>query len=227
MCTCAWTRLMKHDDTTNTSFTLMYYESGQKNHRLTKKELCHSNGSWHALNSTFPDINCTVSFQINTHWISYSGLWKVVPETFLERPGKQAKGVLFHQDNDPAHKSVVAMAVMHDCGFELVDNFPYSPNLSPSDYFLFPNMKKTLGWEAVSDQWWGHMCNWGLFEDQDETFYTKSKHCCTDRRSVWPLGETMLKNKPHLIKFDHCSIVSPWTFQPTLVCSHLIVMGMV
>ena len=62
------------------------------------------------------------------------------------------KGVLFHQDNVPAHKSVVTMAAVHDCGFELVDHPPYSPDLAPSDYFLFPNMKKTLGWEAASDR---------------------------------------------------------------------------
>ena len=29
--------------------------------------------------------------------------------------------------------------------------YPYSPDLAPSDYFLFTNMKKKLGWEAVSD----------------------------------------------------------------------------
>ena len=38
-------------------------------------------------------------------------------------------GVLFHQDNSPAHKSVVAMAAVHDCDFELVDHPPYSPDL--------------------------------------------------------------------------------------------------
>ena len=27
----------------------------------------------------------------------------------------------------------------------------------------------------------------------------------------------MLKSKPHLVKFDHCIIVSLWTFQPTLL----------
>ena len=53
------------------------------------------------------------------------------------------KGVLFHQDNAPAHKSVVAMVAVRDCGFELVDHLPYSPDLAPSDYYLFPNMKKT------------------------------------------------------------------------------------
>ena len=56
-----------------------------------------------------------------------------------KRPGKLTKGVLFHQDNAPAHKSVVAMAAVRDCVFEP----PYSPDLAPSDYFLFPNMNET------------------------------------------------------------------------------------
>ena len=40
--------------------------------------------------------------------------------------------------------SVVAMAAVHDCGIELDDHPPYSPDLAPSDYFLFPNMKKKI-----------------------------------------------------------------------------------
>ena len=54
------------------------------------------------------------------------------------------KGVLFHQDNAPAHRSVVAMAAVHDCGFKVVNHPPYSPDLAPSDYFLFPNKRKDL-----------------------------------------------------------------------------------
>ena len=34
------------------------------------------------------------------------------------------------------------MAAVHDCGFELVDHPPYSPDLAPSYYFLFPNIMK-------------------------------------------------------------------------------------
>ena len=52
------------------------------------------------------------------------------------------KGVLFHQDNAPAHKSAVAMAAVCDCGFELVDHPPYFPDLAQSDYFLFLSVKK-------------------------------------------------------------------------------------
>ena len=29
--------------------------------------------------------------------------------------------------------------------FELLQNLPYSPDLVPSDFFLFPNLKKWLG----------------------------------------------------------------------------------
>ena len=57
-------------------------------------------------------------------------------------PEMVTKGVLFHQDNAPAHKSLVAMPAIRDCGFELVDHPPYSPDLAPSDYYLFPIMKK-------------------------------------------------------------------------------------
>ena len=32
--------------------------------------------------------------------------------------------LVFHQDNGPAHKSVVAMAAVHDCGLELVGHPP-------------------------------------------------------------------------------------------------------
>ena len=50
-----------------------------------------------------------------------------------KRPGKLTKSVLLHQDNAPALKSLVAMSAVHDCGFELIDHPPYSPDLAPSD----------------------------------------------------------------------------------------------
>ena len=39
-----------------------YTRVGLKIHMLTKKELCHSNENWHALNATFPDILTAVVF---------------------------------------------------------------------------------------------------------------------------------------------------------------------
>lgn len=62
------------------------------------------------------------------------------------------RGVLFHHDNAPAHTSAVAVATIHDCGFQLLPHPPYSPDLPPSDFHLFPYLKKALaGKRFVSD----------------------------------------------------------------------------
>ena len=38
----------------------------------------------------------------------------------IKRCGKLTEGVLYHQDNAPVHRSVIAMAAIHDCGFKLI-----------------------------------------------------------------------------------------------------------
>lgn len=62
-----------------------------------------------------------------------------------KRPHLAKKKILFHQDNARVHTCVIAMAKFHELGYQLLPHPPYSPDLAPSDYFLFPNMKKWLG----------------------------------------------------------------------------------
>ena len=59
--------------------------------------------------------------------------------------GKLPRGVFFHQNNVPAHRSTVAMAAIQNCGFELVEHPLYSHDLAPSDYYLFQKIQKELG----------------------------------------------------------------------------------
>lgn len=61
-----------------------------------------------------------------------------------KRRGKLRAGVLLLQDNAPVHTSQVAVASATKCGFELLPHPPYSPDLAPSDFFLFPNLKSEL-----------------------------------------------------------------------------------
>ena len=61
-----------------------------------------------------------------------------------KRRRKPTKGVFFHQHNTPVHKSVIAMAAIHDCGFLLIEHPPYSPDLAPSDFHLFPKLKTAI-----------------------------------------------------------------------------------
>ena len=60
----------------------------------------------------------------------------------VKRFGKLSKGVSFHHDNAPSHTSVIAMAVINDYGFELIQHPPFSPDLAPSYFHLFPKLKK-------------------------------------------------------------------------------------
>uniref|UniRef100_A0A8D8SVK0 Histone-lysine N-methyltransferase SETMAR n=1 Tax=Cacopsylla melanoneura TaxID=428564 RepID=A0A8D8SVK0_9HEMI len=49
------------------------------------------------------------------------------------------KNLVFHE-NAPAHSSAVVAAKFNQLGYELSPRPPYSPNLAPCNYFLFPNL---------------------------------------------------------------------------------------
>jgi [histone H3]-lysine36 N-dimethyltransferase SETMAR len=61
-----------------------------------------------------------------------------------KRPRLQRKKLLFHQDNAPAHSSRIVASKLTELRYELVRHPPYSPDLAPSDFFLLPNLKKSL-----------------------------------------------------------------------------------
>ena len=63
------------------------------------------------------------------------------PQLKIKRRGKISRGVLLQQDNAPPHQSLVAQAAVRELGYELVPHPPYSPDLAPSDFFLFGKLK--------------------------------------------------------------------------------------
>ena len=67
-----------------------------------------------------------------------------------KRPGLQKKKIIFHQDNAPAHKSVLAIGKLRDLHYELLEHPPYSPDLAPSDFFLFRKPKLFLAGQRFS-----------------------------------------------------------------------------
>jgi len=73
--------------------------------------------------------------------------------------GKFTKGVLFLHDNAPSHRALATQKELSYLGFQYLDHPPYSPDLAPSDYHLFPGLKKQL----------------------------KGRHFCPTRKSLLPL----------------------------------------
>jgi histone-lysine N-methyltransferase SETMAR len=61
-----------------------------------------------------------------------------------KRRGRLSAGVLLLHDNAPVHMSAKSQAAIWQFGFQQLNHPPYSPDLAPSDYFLFRVMKKIL-----------------------------------------------------------------------------------
>ena len=51
---------------------------------------------------------------------------------------------MLQQDNARVHTCKVVMDAVERNGYELIPHPAYSPDLAPSNFFLFPNMKKNV-----------------------------------------------------------------------------------
>jgi len=78
---------------------------------------------------------------INTEY--YSSLMVQLKDILKEkRCRKVTKGILFLHDNASAHRALATQKKLPYLGFHSLDHPPYSPDLAPSDYHLFPGLKK-------------------------------------------------------------------------------------
>ncbi|UYV65859.1 BCHE [Cordylochernes scorpioides] len=69
---------------------------------------------------------------------------KLKPGIRNKRRGKLSKGVLFLHGNARPHTSCKTVSTIIKLGFEVLEHPAYSPDLAPSDYFLFGLLKKEL-----------------------------------------------------------------------------------
>jgi len=51
---------------------------------------------------------------------------------------------MLHHDNVPAHASLLTCSYLAKHQTTIVPHPPYSPDLAPADFFLFPKLKTTL-----------------------------------------------------------------------------------
>ena len=54
------------------------------------------------------------------------------------------RGIKLLHDNAPAHKSATVQEYLKESGLDVLDHPPYSPDLSPCDFWLFPKLKEML-----------------------------------------------------------------------------------
>ena len=60
------------------------------------------------------------------------------------RPHTGVRGIKLLHDNAPAHKSATVQEYLKESGLDVLDHPPYSPDLSPCDFWLFPRLNEML-----------------------------------------------------------------------------------
>ena len=88
--------------------------------------------------TTIPlEERCTVT----ADWYVHQCLPQVLHAVRTRRP---KSGITLHHDNAPAHTAAITREFLASDGVQLLSHHPYSPDLAPCDFFLFPHVKKQL-----------------------------------------------------------------------------------
>ncbi|GFW48488.1 histone-lysine N-methyltransferase SETMAR [Trichonephila clavipes] len=83
------------------------------------------------------------------------------------------RGVVFHQDNASRHTSVVTRQKLWELSWEVLMRPPYSPDLSPSDFYLFLELQNFLSDKELGSR---DDCENGILEffaSKDQDFYER------------------------------------------------------
>ena len=81
---------------------------------------------------------------VTADWYGHHCLSKVFEVWCQRRPKTGLGGLFLHQDNASAHTAATTVDFLNESEVQLLPYPPYSPDLSPCDFFLFPELKRQL-----------------------------------------------------------------------------------
>ena len=81
---------------------------------------------------------------VTAHWYVTVCLPQVFHDLRVSRPKAALHGLQLHHDNAPPHRAQETVDFLSRNGIGLVAHPPYSPDLSPNDFFLFSKLKSHL-----------------------------------------------------------------------------------
>ena len=92
----------------------------------------------------FVQVPCPSGHTVTGQFYKNSVLKKVKEFYNKKRPSKGWSGVLLLHDNASIHKCEAVKSFLASEKVKVINRRPYSPDLSPCDFFLFPRLKKML-----------------------------------------------------------------------------------
>ena len=112
---------------------------------------CHcktSNRMWYAiffdLKGPVLQIPVSKGSSVTGKFYRESVLTQLVDFYQKRRPCTGVRGIKLLHDNVPAYKSATVQEYLKECGLDVLDHPPYSPDLSTCDFWLFPRLKEML-----------------------------------------------------------------------------------
>jgi [histone H3]-lysine36 N-dimethyltransferase SETMAR len=82
---------------------------------------------------------------VNAEWYSTVCSPAVFAKVTESRPRTGLRGILLHHDNATAHTAARTIDFLNKWKVQLLPHPPYSPDLAPCHFFLFPHLKHQLG----------------------------------------------------------------------------------
>ncbi|GFT61092.1 histone-lysine N-methyltransferase SETMAR [Trichonephila clavipes] len=65
-------------------------------------------------------------------------------KTKYPSPKRSRRGIDFHHDNARPHTAIVTQQKLNALGWEVLGHPPYTPDIAPSDYYLFRSLQNYL-----------------------------------------------------------------------------------
>lgn len=84
---------------------------------------------------------------VNADWYTTICLPEVIDEI---RKNNRNRRIILHHDNASSHTAHQTTDYLKEKNIELMSHCPYSPDLSPNDFFLFPNVKQKMRGQRFS-----------------------------------------------------------------------------
>ena len=81
---------------------------------------------------------------VTARWYIKICLPEVIESIKRRRPRSGLRGLKLHHDNAPAHAAILTREFLHEKSLPTLPHPPYSPDLSPCDFWLLPKLKEQL-----------------------------------------------------------------------------------
>ena len=104
-----------------------------------------------------------------------------------KRPEKVKNGWILHHDNAPAHTARLTQECLQELNVSVLPHPPYSPDLAPCDFWVFPTIKNSLrGKRFSSDEELNNavrvklraLCSEGLLHSVFDAWVKRWHRCC-------------------------------------------------